>query len=432
MKVLCLYFGNNANLNTANLKNIAELFYQLTPQIALRGNEAIFLELSKGQRLLSEESFLKRALVILRKFKLAPRYAVAEDPGTALAYCKFFTLKKNILPVEALQCYLEPFKTASDYDSAFLKMIPHLQRLGIKSVRDFLTLSPSSLPSRFGPVGLLLFMRLQNPQTLLWPSFTPDEKVAEKIDFQDDWRMESMNSLIFYLKSLLDRTQMRLRAKGLQIKQFEVVFTQEKFSTIPDPEYKVLIDLSMPQISAKSLLTLTKEKIDYALQKNPLLGIIASLELRVLDQVPYRTAQKNIFEPKKEENLENWYELLARLSLRLGEKNVFQAKPRESHLPEKAWERSLPGHPNPAITWNAPTRPLRTFPQPEKVDLQGNALRWDHETFEIEEVSHREVVLSEWWNDFVERVYFRAKTKSGADLWLFRTTEGVFIHGYFD
>jgi protein ImuB len=434
MKVLCLYFKN-----TPDLKNIAELFYQLTPQIALRGNEAIFLEMSKGQRLLSEQSFLKRALVILRKFKLAPRYALAEDAGTALAYCKFFTNKKNILPLAALQCYLEPFKMDSDYDGAFAKMTPHLQRLGIKSVQDFLTLSPSSLPSRFGPVGLLLFMRLRNPETLMWPTFTPEEHVVERIDFQEDWRMESMTSLIFHLKSLLDRAQLRLRAQGFQLKEFEVVFHQEKFSTIPDPEYKVRVDLSMTQITAKSLLNLTKEKIDYAIQKKPLRGIIASLELRVLDKVPYRPAQKNLFEPKKEENLESWYELLARLSLRLGKENVFQAQPRESHLPEKTWERALPGDPNPAIQWQAPTRPLRTFPHPQKVDLQGNILRWppapgqkNADFFEIEEVSHREVILSEWWNDFIERVYFRAKTKSGEDLWLFRSTEGVFIHGYFD
>lgn len=427
MKVLCLYFKN-----TPDLKNIAELFYQLTPQIAVRGNEAIFLEMSKGQRLFSEESFLKRTLVILRKFKLAPRYALAEDAGTALAYCKFFTTKKNILPLAALQCYLEPFKMTSDYDGPFLKMVPHLERLGIKSVKDFLTLSPSSLPSRFGPVGLLLFMRLRNPDTLMWPSFVPTEMVSEKLEFQDDWRMENMNSLIFSLKSLLDRAQIRLRAKGQQIKQFEVIFNQEKFSTIPDPHYKVMIDLSMTQISTKALLNLTKEKIDDAIQKKPLLGIIASLELHVLDHVPYRTAQKNLFEPKKEENLENWYELLARLSLRLGQEHVFQAKPRESHLPEKTWERVVPGNPNPQIQWQAPTRPLRTLSSPERVDLQGDALHWAHETFEISEVSHREVVLSEWWNDFIERVYFRAKTKSGEDLWLFRSTDGVFIHGYFD
>ncbi len=172
MKVLCLYFGN-----CPQLKNIAELFYSLTPQISLRGNEAIFLEISKGHRLLSEESFSKRALVILRKFSLAPRYAIAEDPGTALAFCKFFTLKKNILPVESLHCYLDPFKTSSDYEETFLKMIPHLRRLGIKSVTDFLRLSPCTLPSRFTPVALHLFMRLQNPAAFPWPPLFPEEKL---------------------------------------------------------------------------------------------------------------------------------------------------------------------------------------------------------------------------------------------------------------
>ena len=419
MKVLCLQFKN-----TPDLKNIAELFYSLTPKIAVRGNEAIFLDISKSHRPFSEEGFLKRILVILRKFKMAPRYALAEDAGTALAYCKFFTTKKSILPLAALQCYLEPFNMTSDYDGSFLKMVPHLERLGIKSVQDFLTLSPSSLPSRFGPVGLLLFMRLQIPDNLSWPTFVLADEVTEKLEFQEDWRMENVSILIFYLESLLDRAQMRLRAKGQQIKLFEVVFHQEKFSTGPDPRLKIKIDLSNSQVPAKSIMDLTKEKIDEALQKKPFLGIVASLELHVMGQ--------SVYKPKSEGNLENWYDLLARLSLYLGQEPIFQTKPRASYLPERNWERTVSGNASSQIPWQTPTRPLRTLSSPERVNLHGDALHWAHETFEIAEVSHHELVLSEWWNDLMERVYFCAKTKSGEDLWLFRSTDGVFIHGYFD
>ncbi|RYZ78489.1 MAG: hypothetical protein EOP06_28970, partial [Proteobacteria bacterium] len=298
MKVLCLYFGNTPHLN-----NIAELFLPLTPQIALRGQEAIFLEMTKGHRLLSEESFLKRALVILRKYDLLPRHAVAEDPGTALAFCKFFTQRKNLLPVEALQCYLDPFAVSSSYDVAFTKLVPHLERLGIKSVRDFLTFSPTALPSRFAPLGLHLFTQLRGGAASPWPAFVREQHVVEKILIPRLCRSYDAEVSEFYISTLLERGRLRLRARGLPLTHFEVSITQEHPDNYFEREQKVSVQFARPwNAGRKELVSITKEKVHEALERHHRFGPIAALELRILD----RTVEKNAAS-------ESWYELVTRL-----------------------------------------------------------------------------------------------------------------------
>ncbi len=429
MKVICLYFPDK--MRDYKLKDLAEIFYRYTPQIAVHGELALFLEISKCERLYPLDSMVRIIKKIMRQVQLNPRMAWAEDPSTALSLCVYQKKIKEDLPLEALPFYLNPFVKDEVQGQHLEKMRASFARLGVHTLRDFLSLPVSSLSSRFGRLGLYLHEQVSRPQKV-WPFFVPEDKVIEKLSFQDDWHMGNLEVLTFYLKTLLDRVVLRLKGRGEEAKSIQVIFRQEKFSTIKNPDYSIDVSFSMPQLSTKAILALIKEKVEHALHHQPLQGIVESLSFEVKESIPLLTRQKDIFNPKKEEHEEAFGTLLARLSLKLGEKSVFQAQIKESHLPEKTWRRCLPQTQVVNPPSYATERPLRMLQRPEKINACQGQIFIFNKSLQVESLSHREVILSEWWNGFEERIYFRAKTTTGEQLWLFQSRLGVFLHGYFD
>jgi hypothetical protein len=79
-----------------------------------------------------------------------------------------------------------------------------------------------------------------------------------------------------------------------------------------------------------------------------------------------------------------------------------------------------------------PERSFRLFSQPLEVEYSHNHLLVDHHKEEIQDISHSEVIFSDWWENPLERIYYRLTTKSGRKLWLFKSAKGHFLHGVFD
>src|SRR5688572_17990096 len=103
MRVVCLYLHQEQNVLP-----LAEVFYRATPQIMVRGERAIFMEVSKCAGLYSEASFLRRAKVTLARMQIRAQMAVADDIPTALSFAFFKMSNKNLLPIEALRFYADP------------------------------------------------------------------------------------------------------------------------------------------------------------------------------------------------------------------------------------------------------------------------------------------------------------------------------------
>jgi protein ImuB len=156
------------------------------------------------------------------------------------------------------------------------------------------------------------------------------------------------------------------------------------------------------------------------------------MEIRVLESVPSRGAQKDFFSRKEEES-EIWDSLVARLSLKIGAGKVFTAVPQRRYLPEKAYSRSIKKLPNESYLsplW--PHRPTRILKHPKPIEPAMGLEKWTT-------IDGPERLSGEWWNSSYEgfnRDYYRMKTVQGEQLWVFINRKSkeptYYLHGYFD
>ncbi len=430
MKVVCLFFGDQFS-SELELKGIAEIFYRATPQIMLRSKQALFLEIGKCHSLFSEESFLKRTRATLHKLGLQAQIGIAHDIPTALSFAVYGKVEASSLPIDALRFYANPLADQEVVEKNIIKIILTLKDLGLRCLRDFLSLPQAEVTSRFGSLGQMCFLRLEGLNEILWRPFTLSESVSEKHEFDQESPVDNLAPIYFKLKVMLEKVSLRLKAKGKRLRSFDVVLKQEH-ALAPQEYFRTFqVLLQLPYVSNKIIFQIAQEKIDAGVLLRSLKARITEFTVVVTEEVPYSMSQKDLFNQKKEETQEDFFQLVSRISTKLGEGSTFFAKPQESYLPEKNWLRTSEFIQS-EIEDQLPERPLRVFHYAKPVQYLGRKLLSQDFNEEVAEWSDKEVVFSEWWDSPIERVYYRVLTKTGRDLWMYRTSRGDFLHGEFD
>lgn len=435
MKVIAVW------ANSIDAEKWAEIFYRYSSQVAVRGQEAVLFEVSKSQKLYSLETILARVKALLRQQKVSASVACASDVPTALAMAHFTSvIRKGDLPLEALHFYASPFARDAEKESFIGRKIFLLQKLGIKNLSGFLALPAQAIVSHLGAEMLSLYEAVRDSRGLPWPYWHPSEKLIENLTYEERENLQgvghSPETLTFLLKALIDRMVLRCRGRGRRILRFGLSFILEKTSR-HEGERAFEWTLIFPHLSTREILNMVREKVDFELAQRPLgeTGTrIEDLRLEVFETAPHAAAQKDIFDPKKEEQHEAWLSFVSRLTDKLGAERVFMALPQESYIPENAWQKTLQvvspliAEENKAASAVA-TRPLRLFKKPIPV---GRAW-FDHVTIE----NSPEVISPEWWktdiaNSQLERVYFYVTHKKTSEkFWVYRSGDGFFIHGCF-
>jgi hypothetical protein len=108
-RVVCLFFSDSAVV-----ESFAEACLELTPDVSVRKGEAVFLEISRCQRLFDEKMLIEKLRALAARLSCKPRMAVADDVPTALALARRAVARhggsKYDLPLEALRDYVAPFQ----------------------------------------------------------------------------------------------------------------------------------------------------------------------------------------------------------------------------------------------------------------------------------------------------------------------------------
>ncbi len=425
MRVVCLYFEK-----PQDLKSIAEIFYSLTPQIVLRDNSAIFLEISKCKTLYSEKYFIHRATATLKKLNIDARISIANDIPTALSFAVYNTVDEVEIPIEALDFYFNPL-LKEDPSPALYKMIQTLQSLGIKTLNQFKNLSPKEISNRFGTLGIMSYLKAKGDYPIAWEEFVPSQVVEEKFYFDEESPADNLEPIYFRLRPLLDKITLRLRAQSKRIKQFEIIFKQEYSFGNEDPHYRVPILLQLPHLTNKIIFQITKERVDHMISIKPFQHRISEVSILVTETAPYSMKQKDIFDQKREENDESFYSFVSRVATKLGKKSVFFADLKESYSPEKSWQRSF-DLPKTEVADHLPERPLRLLPHPIPVRFLDNKILYSKYCEEVLDRSNKEIILADWWDSPLERMYYKLFTSNGKKLWIYKSSHGHFLHGIFD
>lgn len=420
MRVVCLLYPQSSMISS-----VAETFLQWTPQVAVTF-EAVFLEISRCQRLYTESALLLRIRRLNKQFGFTPRIAIANDAPTALAMARFQTSRRDELPIMAILDYFSPWESSTLLNP----MIDSLKKLGILWLKDFLALPVQALSCRFGKEGVEVIRKIKEVENLLWPRFILPEKIIEKKYYESE-ELAHLEPLLFASKCLIDRAMNRLKGRGEKASIIEFLIIQEAYSTVKEPERKWQIKLSIPQGKAAGLLQILKERLETDLAKKPLETPVISLSFQILESTPAKEAERHLFN-KKEEDQEAWESLVARLCEKIGRDRVYRASPTERYLPEKGWMKALDESQN--LNQPFPLRPLRIYSNPRELSFQGKTLVSGKKRWEMVNIEGPERLSGEWWQETLERDYFKVRTQLGEELWIFRIigTPQYFLHGLFD
>lgn len=460
-----------------DIQVFAEACHRFTPKIALRTQEAVFLDISGCQGLFSERGLAVRVQILARRFSLEVQMGFAEDAPTALAMARYqhfigYNLDKYHLPLEALLDYASPFVRDADLAKKVSKIIEMNKKLGLKNVGDFQSLPAFSLASRFGREGVEISARIRGKLEVGWPGFQIPERLIENEDVEETLGLEP---LLFSVKKLVDRAMARLRGLGKRASVIQVEFKLEPWSIVKEPHRTWKISFPLSQGSTLGVMPILQERLAFDLNRNPLQAPVQNIRFQICETVPGRSSQRDFFD-SKEDDLEKWNALVSRLACKLGKESVFLATSVDRYLPEKSWTKTIES-PAPSshklqdkkaptssgaleleAAQNGPSRvlfasvssarvslarvlPARVLKTPEFLRLSGsyvvqsNGKRWRTTSW-----NGPERVSGEWWKDSdmrgFERDYYQVTTERGEELWIFLDRQGnppsFYLHGYFD
>jgi hypothetical protein len=443
-RVLCLYLPAAQGTQAQAL---AEACLRLSSQVALRGQEAVFVEVAHSRWVLGGGDAAKaRVLSLARRLGPEPhRLGWGNNAAEAWARARWGGGTEGAelaaLPMDALQAYASPFQEDPQSAEAVTALAGGFKALGLLRLGDLDRLPQRTLETRFGPQAAILRARFLGAWDMAWPAFQPPAQVEEWADTRDLATLEGVSegeTVLFHLKQCCDRLAARLAGRGKRASGLTLSLALKPYGR-PVQWREFDLRLPLPQGGALGLLRVLRERLQAEWQRRPLAAPVTTLKLKLTDTAPGLSAQRHLWE-KKEDEAEAWAALVNRLRQRLGEDQVFLAELAARYLPEKAWTRVLREAPTGAGSGNgapppAVPRPTRLLEAAVPLLREGDLLlhtasrrRW-----KVAQWQGPERLNGEWWDKGFDRDYYKVTTDEGEGLWVYATPEGAYWwQGIFD
>jgi len=406
---------------------LAEACLRFSPLVSL-GAQVVFIEIGRCHLLYSEDSIRARTQVLLSRLGIAGRIAIADDLATAASLARTQKNHRDQIPIDCLPTYLSPYETTDLLN----EMIESLKRLGIHELGAFLALPRRSIAARFGKIGLFCRENCEFPERVPLRPFQAKSRIEESERIDESYALIELERLLFVLKKILDRVSLRLRGAGKLALRMKLSLSLIPHSHVAEPRPVFDFVFPFPQGSTNSLIPLFRDRLDSLFQRHPLESPIQEIRIEVLETVPSQGAQKNFFH-RKEEELESYRGIVARLTDRLGYSRVFHAETVESYIPERGWKKTL-SSPVPRST-PLPERPTRILKTPIPIHPIDEYFQTKHRRWKVIEMQGPERIRGEWWmNESEERDYYRIITEEGESLWIYenRETGATYLQGVYD
>ena len=369
-----------------------------------------------------------------------------------------------------------------------------MDRLGLRRIEDLYPLSPAVLTPRFGPLAARrLAQALGNEAEALSPRQPPPAHLVRQIFAEP---ISAPEDIARALDELLPRLCHELALAGRGARRLDLVAYRCDGSL-----QGLSLGTSRASRDGKHLRRLFTEKLagidpGFGIEVMTLAaGRSDPLGARQMSlAVPASTLQKVTPESRGEDSdagakassgglkevapaftaqpapsgnhtdgAEELPELVDRLGSRLGLAAVNAPRPRESHLPERAfvlkpaggemeegaWQntplvKTPPANLSPANLPGVKLRPLRLLARPEPVEVVSllpdhppARFRWRRLMHQVVRAEGPERLLGEWWQtdpdlgDAAPRDYFRVEDADGRRYWLYRSAGQWFLHGLF-
>lgn len=429
LKVACLWLHR-----PGPTEKLAELCLRFSPQIAIRKDEAVFVEIGKMHLLYSPGEFVKIFQQLLnpwlKRIEVNARLGLGRDMTDALARARHGVQNVDSLSLDALYDFTDPLNSDSVVKPYLQKMIAAFKELGVHKVSQFKNIPANQLVSRFGPVALLSRQRLEHAVPLTWPYWKPAEIIKEKTDFPYFEFYGELEPVLFELKKQLDQIFQRLWIRERRAQKMRVRIFFETNSRQVKPFREFIFEFLLPQAYTKGALAIIKERLSKDFTEHPVTTPLQGIETVVTETGAGVSGQKNFFH-RHEEVAEAKFALLAQLTEVHGEGSVYHAELVEDHRPEKSWKKcshikNLP----PSL--NFPLRPTHLC-TPEPVTLKSSVFFHQGKSFKIINTSALERINGAWFEDpstlkdGYDRDYFTVELEDGRILFIFRNRSGQFF-----
>ena len=445
MFVACLWFST-----AVNTQKVAELCLRLSPQICIRKDHAVFIEIGKCKNLYSQAGFEARIQVVLRKLGLTAQIGFGQDITDALLRARYNVRGKadsvrdiDTLPLTALLDFADPFHRDEVLRKYVTKMILSFQDLGVRDIARFKLLPACELVPRFGPVAVLCRQRVHFEVPVPWSYWKPEEIISEKIEFPYFEFYGELEPVLFELKKQLDSIFQRLWARGLKAQSMRVKIFCETNSRNPKPFRDFSFDFLFPQSATKGALKIINERLSRDFQRQPVTTPLQGLETTVTAQVAGTHGQKNLLHRHKE-TFEQQQALLGQLSEIHGRENIFFAELVEDRRPERSWKKVDKTDQKKSVEFNRqlttrmPLRPTHLL-KPEQIEVTAGFVHLRGKKLRIAAVSSEvERITGGWQNipadlkNSYDRSYFQIELENHTELLVFQTADQkYYLHGFF-
>jgi protein ImuB len=426
-------FDDKPGLAQNLLKRIAEWCIRFSPSVTVDGNDGIIMDSTGCSHLWGgDELYLKHITDRFKEKGYTVRVAIADTIGAAWATARF--AKQNLIIEKGQQSValldLPPQALRIEYDT-----VERLNKLGLKLVKDFLSIQRSALRRRFGEhIILRLDQALGNKEELIIPVHPP-LPYEERLPCLEP--IATAIGIEIALKNLLDTICNRLRRDGKGIRSATL-----KCFRIDGKLEQISIGTVRASHNTDHLFRLFELKIT---EIEPALGIeLFILEAnKVEDHSP---TQQKIWNSNKGLQHESISELLDRIKNKIGANAIHRYLPAEHYWPERSVKQAASLDEQPTTEWKIDRpRPLQLLATPEKIEVMAPVpdyppmnFRYKGKLHKISKADGPERIEQEWWIEQGQhRDYYYVEDEEANRYWLFRLghytdkTYQWFIHGFF-
>jgi protein ImuB len=425
------------------LSSLAEGFLRFSPGFMPSAPDGLWLDATAASLFGGEAGLVEKLEAQARAAGYRARVALASELFTARALARFGAAPRAcVAPGDSERTLAAlPLQALEDAPD----VVASLRALGLSTLGELGALVPTQVISRLGAQGLRAQRLVRGrDETRLLPAVLPE--VVEEVRTLEA-PAESLEPLLFALKTSLDRLSSRLRGRQRAAVRLTLTLVLEPTGPTPVP-----LVLARPTTDPKLLLDLVRHRLESVRLDAPVATLIVTVDESCEDH-----GQQGVLgdAPAGDAALET---VLARLATALGPDALGSPVLADDHRPEAAHApgpfrppRREPGMfaearraspaPLPMPDWQL-ERPVRLLPgdgEPLEVELDAlGALRSAHvlgRQRRILSVAGPERLGGQWWTQTpFQRDYYRVHLEGLGPAWVYRRSgEGRFyLHGLFD
>ena len=416
------------------LNALAKWFVRYTPAVAIDLPDVLILDITGCAHLWGgEKLYLTHIITRLKHEGYTVKATVADTIGTAWAVTRYGEDQSIIEIGQQATALLSLPPAALRIEN---DVIETLEKLGLRQVKQFISMPRATLRRRFGHALLKRLDQALGYEEEIMVSVNMPEPYQERLPCLE--AIVTLTGITIALEHLLEDLCYRLKkeSKGLRgavLKCYRVDGKVEEIS----------IGTNRASNNASHIFKLFEFKLPGI---EPALGI----ELFILDAIDIEevtAAQETLWQNAAGLDSIKLAELLDRIAGKFGAENIHRYLPAEHHWPERSFKKANNLQEKSTTSWKTDRpRPIHLLSKPAIIQVTASLPDFLPLSFTYKEILHKitqadgpERIEQEWWlQEGGHRDYYCVEDEEGRRYWIFRSgqndVENIyqwFLHGFF-